>query len=519
MRRNLTLALVVATLISCSSQTENTQEPESVLFQLVDNRPYIEIEVNGVKGKFIVDTGGVHGMNTDFAEKAGVKKGRSFMIQGGGDGEQEAWYGEKAEFHIVGTSIKTLSDSPIILNLNPIRDSLSIPFADGVLGLNLFQEYDLSINYPNRQITFYEKGHHPTDGYEVVPFEFYRNQIPMIKMEIDGVEGDFTVDTGDRSMLTTFSAFYNSLDTSDKELSELRRTGYGVGGPVMAREYVLPSVKISDELQFRSVKTRVPDHSAGAWARSTHAGNLGSGILKNYEVIFDYDKQEMLLKKPPTLSIKEFTYRAANFDSTTQWYLDRLPFEVVAQTDSSLTLQYQNAQIKFIHDSSRPILSSYKSERNNKNPNGVFKFGFDVPNTQDVIEKHFPRPDDLMFGRPIVFWGRSMFLVRDPEGNVLQFFEGGSHWKNSFYAFITDNDNRYKTFTEFVKENGMVLHSDFSNDSTGVNQQNFVHGDIKVELLKLDMRAEEPYNGVGASGVQIESALKSFSKNSTSQTY
>ncbi|WP_425390524.1 hypothetical protein [Ekhidna sp.] len=512
MRKNLTATLIVTTLLSCSSQQEKLEAPESVLFQLVDNRPYIDVEVNGVKGKFIVDTGGVHGMNTDFAEKAGIKKGRSFMIQGGGNGEQEAWYGEKTNFEIVGTSIQTQSDGPIILNLNAIRDSLSLPFADGVLGLDLFRKYDLSINYPNRQMTFYEKGNHPTNGYEVVPFEFYRNQIPMIKMEIDGVEGDFTVDTGDRSMLTTFSAFYNSLDTSNIELSELRRTGYGVGGPVMAREYVLPSVKISEELQFRSVKTRVPDHSAGAWARSTHAGNLGSGILKDYEVIFDYDKQEMLLKKPPSLNIKEFIYRAVNFDSTTQWYLDRLPFEVVAQTDSSMTLQYQNARIKFIRESMLPTLTEYKTARDNKNPNGVFKFGFDVPNTQDVIEKHFPGPDDLMFGRPIVFWGQPMFLVRDPEGNVIQFFEGGSFWKNSFYALLTDSDSQYAQFTEFVMENGLVLHSDFSNDSTGVNQKNFVHGDVKIELLKVARMAETPYNEKGASGVQLRDAHHSLKK-------
>ncbi len=515
MRRNLTLALVVATLISCSSQTENIQEPESILFQLVDNRPYIEVEVNGVKGKFIVDTGGVHGMNTDFAEKAGVKKGRSFTIQGAGDGEQEAWYGEKAEFHIVGTSINTLSDNPIILNLNPIRDSLSLPFADGVLGLNLFQEYNLSINYPNRLMSFYEKGYHPTGGYEVVPFEFYRNQIPMIKMKIDGVEGDFTVDTGDRSMLTTFSPFYNSLDTANIKLSELRRTGYGVGGPIMAREYILPSIKISDALQFRSVKTRVPYHSAGSWTQSSHAGNLGSGILKDYEVIFDYDKQEILFKKPPSLNITAFTYRAANFDSTAQWYLDHLPFEEVARTDSSVTLQHQYAQIKFIRDSRLPSLNAYKSERANKNPNGVFKFGFDIPDTQALIKESFPNPEDIMFGRSIVFWGTEMFLVRDPEGNVIQFFEGDSNWKNSFYAFITDSDSQYDTFTEFIKENGMVLNSDFSNDSTGVKQQNYVHGDIKVELLKIARMAEAPYNNLGASGVQLEEAYESTEKTKT----
>ncbi|MEQ8627329.1 hypothetical protein [Ekhidna sp.] len=510
MRKNLTTILIVTTLLSCSSQQEKLEEPESILFQLVDNRPYIEIEVNGIKGKFIVDTGGVHGMNTDFAEKAGVKKGRSFMIQGGGNGEQEAWYGEKTAFHIVGTSIQTQSDGPIILNLNPIRDSLSLPFADGVLGLDLFRKYDLSINYPNRRMTFYVKGNHPTDGYEVVPFTFYRNQIPMIKMHIGEIEGEFTVDTGDRSMLTTFEGFYSRLDTANIELSELRRTGYGVGGPVMAREYVLPSVKISEELQFLSVKTRVPDHSAGAWSRSTHAGNLGSGILKDYEVIFDYDKQEMLLKKPPTLGIKEFTYRSANFDSTTQWYLDRLPLEVTSKTDSSLTLQYQNAQIKFIRESMLPTLTEYKTVRNNKNPSGVFKFGFDVPDTQALIKESFPNPEDIMFGRSIVFWGTEMFLVRDPEGNVIQFFEGGSHWKNSFYALITDNNNQYETFTQFVKENGMVLNSDFSNDSTGVKQQNFVHGDIKIELLKVARMAETPYNEKGASGVQLPDATSSL---------
>ena len=141
---------------------------------------------------------------------------------------------------------------------------------------------------------------------------------------------------------------------------------------------------------------------------------------------------------------------------------------------------------------------------------GEFKFGFDVPDTQKVINSSFPKPDDLMFGRSIVFWGQEMFLVRDPEGNVIQFFEGGSFWKNSFYALITDSASQYAQFIEFVQENGMVLNSDFSNDSTGVKQQNYVHGDIKVELLKIARMAERPYNKFGASGVQLTDAYESL---------
>ncbi|WP_420577442.1 kelch repeat-containing protein [Ekhidna sp.] len=513
MRQLLALLLTGVLFYSCSSPKQPQDSAESITFQLIDNRPFIEVEVNGVKGKFIVDTGGTHGFNEDFAEAAGIVKADSFSIQGAGDGTQMAWRSDEAKIKIVGTFINTIASSPLIINLNAIRDSLSLPFLDGVIGVQLFRAFDVSIHYPDRLMTFYEKGNHPTEGYDAIPFSFYRDQIPMVKLKINNNEVDFTVDTGDRSKLTIFPEFYEKIDTENIELSELRTTGYGVGGPIMAREFNLGAAELGANMRFITIKTRVPEHSAGAWANNSHAGNIGSGLLKDCEVIFDYNKQVMLIKEQPLVSIDEFVYHSANFDSTTQWYLDHLPFEETARTDSSVTLQYQLAKIKFIKSPQLPTLWDYKSERANKEPNGVFKFGFNVPDPQALIKESFPNPEDIMFGRSIVFWGTEMFLVRDPEGNVVQFFQGGSYWKNSFYALITNSPLQYQMFLDFVKDQGMAMHSDFSNDSTGVNQQNFEQGDIKIELLKLDMRAEEPFNGIGASGVQLDSALKSLSKS------
>ena len=265
-------------------------------FLFIDNRPFVEVSVNGVSGHFILDTGGRLGFNEAFALEAGIEKVDSLVIGGAGNGNQQAWFSSRQTISITNTDIISAGESPLILNLNVIRDSLNLPFLDGVIGLELFQQFDVGIDYVNHQISFYEAGNHSGDGFEKVPFVFFRNQIPMVELFVEGQKGQFTIDTGDRSYLTIFPEFYQS-HAFKGSLEPLSITGYGVGRPIMAREFNLSRAQMGSTLIQEQVKTRVPEHDAGSWANNSHAGNIGSGLLKNYEVIFDYQHQTISIRK------------------------------------------------------------------------------------------------------------------------------------------------------------------------------------------------------------------------------
>jgi hypothetical protein len=280
---------------NCSASSPSSG-PITIPFKFIDNRPFIEVEVNGKKGMFIVDTGGRHGFNSEFAEKAQILRSDSFRISGAGDGIQWASFGSETDISIGTSGVISTTTRPIILDISMIKDSLDLPFFDGIIGEQLFREFNVSINYPNREMTLYSKEFSPS-GYEEIPFSFFRNQIPVVELRIGEISGDFTIDTGDRSFLTLFPEFFQSSGLSNFfNPGELKITGYGVGGPVMAREFYLNEVRIGSKHLLKDVKTRVPDHSSGGWANNEHAGNVGSAFLMNYEIIFDYSEQKIFIK-------------------------------------------------------------------------------------------------------------------------------------------------------------------------------------------------------------------------------
>ncbi|GAA0190439.1 hypothetical protein GCM10009122_52010 [Fulvivirga kasyanovii] len=509
--RTLTILLFI-TCFSCRAQEENKIE---IPFRLIDNRIFVEVEVNGVAGHFIVDSGGLHGFNKDFADEAGIHFIDSSSIGGAGNGRQTVWYGERSILKLPTSNISSTTDRPLVINLNTIRDSLRLPYLDGIIGEQLFRTYRVSINYPNRLISLQDfETPIQREGYEVIPFRFYRNQIPMIKINADGNEGEMIIDTGDRSELTIFPEFDKKGSVSTPyPLSDLEVTGYGVGGPVMARAFYLKDFTLGESLKLQSVKTRIPYHTAGSWAQNAIAGSIGSGLLKDFEVIFDYQKQLILLKKAPLLSIPEFVYHASHIDSTVSWYETYLPFERVKSSKPGIVLEHQKARIRFIDAPDLQTVNKYRSLREGRQPNGVFKFGFDVVDIRTLYNEMISKPGVQVRGRLITFWATHMFLVRDPEGQTLQFFEGDTGnkvWKNSFYAFITDSEDDYNAFLSQMQKLNMVPVSNFDNVERQVKQRSFEKGNVKIELLQSDTRAENAYIGTDCSGIKLSEALNSL---------
>src|SRR6185503_17430697 len=47
---------------------------------------------------------------------------------------------------------------------------------------------------------------------------------------------------------------------------------------------------------FRNVPTSFPDSSAGTFGENGRQGNLGSGILRRFKIIYDYSRKQMILE-------------------------------------------------------------------------------------------------------------------------------------------------------------------------------------------------------------------------------
>lgn len=277
------------------------QQPELIMpFSFHDNRVFVEASVNGVEGFFILDTGGHHALNYEFAQKAGVELERTIEVYGAGQEQQRAYTTESFDFRL-GDGFTEQARRPLAIDLSMIRDSLKLTYLDGIIGSEIFKKYAVEIDYADTLLKMYSfrDAPFPEDAISV-QFSFYKERMPVVLGEINGKTGRFLVDTGDRSELTLFRPYADKLRfDEDEKPGPVKLTGYGVGGGIVGRELLLDKLKLIArpyDVTFRNVFTRIPTHVKGSYAPRVEAGSIGNGLLKTFDkVIFNYQQKRMYL--------------------------------------------------------------------------------------------------------------------------------------------------------------------------------------------------------------------------------
>jgi hypothetical protein len=271
------------------------QSSTTVPFELLNNHIYVQATLNG-KGPFrlLCDTGGQNIVAVDLARELGLKS--EGALQGRGVGEKSEDVGlTKVQTLQIGEA--TLSNQVFaVYALSALGDVEGMPI-QGLVGYEVFKRFVVTIDYEHGRLTLTLPSafSYARTG-TVVPFKF-NGQIPQVEGEIDGLSGKFDIDTGSRASLTILAPFAekHNLKTRYKPKVETM-TGWGVGGPargLVTRTKVLKlgSVIVENPLAEISVQTK------GAFTDPYVAGNVGGGVLKRFNVIFDYDKQRLIFER------------------------------------------------------------------------------------------------------------------------------------------------------------------------------------------------------------------------------
>ena len=274
--------LFVSTL---NCQSAPTLSEFSTPIVITDNRPFVEVKIKGETFHFVVDTGGYNLIELEAAQKLRLELTNPARTDGAGEQTVETWTTTINSYSFSG---KTFTNQRFnVLSLKSIKEGLNLPYLDGIIGYDFFGSSILQVDYPNKKVSFLNS----YEGKNGVPFTIYASHIPLIKVEIDGIESEFILDTGDRSNLTLSKHFSEKLfEKSQYEISEEKITGYGIGGPIMAKTFNLKSLKFG-AVEATNILTRIPNVKSGGFARSSFYGSIGSGLLLKYKVTLDYRKK------------------------------------------------------------------------------------------------------------------------------------------------------------------------------------------------------------------------------------
>ncbi|HYA95088.1 MAG TPA: aspartyl protease family protein, partial [Terriglobales bacterium] len=267
----------------------------TVPFELINNHIYVEVKLND-KGPFRVlcDTGGANIITPALARELGLKS--EGALQGRGVGEKSEDVGlVKMESLRVGDA--SLSNQVFaVYPMEPFSAVEGIPI-NGLIGYEVFRRFVVRVDYEHHLITLMTPSafNYKGEG-TVVPFQFNAH-IPQVDGAVDGIEGKLDIDTGSRASLTLLAPFAEKHDLASHYGAKLEAvTGWGVGGAargLVTRAKVLRLGKV----EILAPVTELSLQKKGAFINPYIAGNVGAGVLKRFNITFDYAHQQLIFER------------------------------------------------------------------------------------------------------------------------------------------------------------------------------------------------------------------------------
>ena len=267
----------------------------TIPFKLLNNHIYVNVTLNG-RGPYLVicDTGGANIVTPALAGELGLKpEGR---LQGRGAGEKSEDI-SMVKIESLGVGDVTLRNQVfLVFPLEPFSNVEGV-HQSGLIGYEVFKRFVVNVDYEDKLLTMTLPGAFSYEGNgTVVPFQC-NGRIPQVEGSIDGISGMFDIDTGARSSLHLMRPFVEKNDLVALYKPDVEAvTGWGVGGAVRGMVTRSKGLKLGG-VEFADPVTELSLQMGGAFTNTYVAGNVGTKLLKRYNITFDYDRKQMIFEK------------------------------------------------------------------------------------------------------------------------------------------------------------------------------------------------------------------------------
>jgi hypothetical protein len=268
----------------------------TIPFKYQDGHVTVEITVNGIKkGRFILDTGASASFyHSEFVNELKLDSLGQVPAMGvGGFENLQITRFDSLTFGSVSIYDQTAGVIP--LYQLELMNSDDVPFG-GLLGYDFFVRFPTQIDFKNQKLKVFNPGKFaaPENGL-VIPFHLTM-MIPTIKAKVAGIDGEFLVDLGNSFGLLLHNYFGQQLISSQKiDISdEGKRTLGGVGQGVSGMDLALNEIMLTGR-KLAVPETILVDPSDGLTGSRLIAGNIGTKVLEQCTILFDYPNQRVIL--------------------------------------------------------------------------------------------------------------------------------------------------------------------------------------------------------------------------------
>jgi predicted aspartyl protease len=246
--------------------------------------PATDVEIDGYRLNFLVDTGASHCViDFELAQKLNLSGGKSKRVILFG-GARKGKVTTINELKLGGVTFRNAE--AVILDLSLFRQELGID-VDGFLGGTALSSLAFTLDYPGGRMILHRFGTGLSEN-TALPFSI-RNGLPVIQFGLtQGVQQNFILDTGSASALILLPTYLEELriETADYPSVKTKELG-GTLQPHFAQ---------ISRLDFgNSSLGNVPVMLLAGQKSGDIGGLIGSGLLENYRVTFDYKEHKLWL--------------------------------------------------------------------------------------------------------------------------------------------------------------------------------------------------------------------------------
>ena len=278
-------------------QIADNQNSVELPFQLAANLILVDVAINGGKTlPFVLDTGGVNLVTPEAALELGLEAQGAFWGFGGGE--------KTVEMKVAAvTSLEfgniRLSDRVIwVFPFPELKEALGIAEFGGLLGYEVFRRFVVRVDYQSQILTFIRPDHFSYEGSgTIVPFRFNSN-IPEVEGSIDGVAGKFDFDTGFTGTVLLHTPFVERNQLVHKYQAGSVDTKEGAGGGAVSFLAAQSQRLRLGELEVLDLPIALSLQRSGALSNPYAAGLVGAEIFRQFVMIFDYSRQQIIFEKP-----------------------------------------------------------------------------------------------------------------------------------------------------------------------------------------------------------------------------
>ena len=266
----------------------------TVPFKLINNHMKVEVKLNGKPYDFLFDTGGRNVVTPTTARELGLKT--QGALQGGGVGEKSEDFGLTKVAHMEVGGAHLENQTFVVIALESLGKVEGQPIT-GIFGYEVFKRFIVRTDYETQQITLSNPGSFKYSGSGTrVPFTFADTN-PVVNGEVAGLKGTFTLDTGSRASLDLSSPFVVRNDLVARWGAKFHGvSGWGAGGAARSyfarpKMFLLGGIPIPDPVVGLSMQRK------GAESDIYVAGNVGAGILKRFNIVWDYPHLQIFFER------------------------------------------------------------------------------------------------------------------------------------------------------------------------------------------------------------------------------